>query len=602
MEIRKKKKLLKVLEFIFFVNIFYFISLISNGFLFFFELIDGRKNSDMDFMTLNVYTISLFISICLLKFSINYMRNKIKTLSIEDLEKNKIDNKNLEVIFLDFVSLEQESKNNLSEKDHIFLMNYVKEKNKDLLNIEYHNFLSENLIFITKEMEDKEWIFKIKSFKDEYLLNSEDLSGYAQMIGNQVLEAKLKPIIELVVKYNMLEYYANIEKNFPNLYKQLVVKLSFSELLNKLEVLDEKTKKYFYIKNNYNLKYPMEEIHWMQKYVNIYQKEIMQNFKQITLRLQDKDWFLKVKIKNEYKILKSDNIIWYSNIASPIEIKEKFKHVLEELKIRERITYKNLINKLFSDNEQDIRLYSSNIYNYKKHTNFLNSNIFNFKKENKEEIENINNIEVKNINLKNRFINNILDYLKPFIFINLLSLYIIYISNLNLKISDSLLLIGTIIFITIIIYTIFLVKLIKNIDKIFKIEYSKNDLLENIDIIEKDKNKLYSIYLIKKTYWLKKYFKKDEDFFLENVIKITNKIQQKDWLLRVKANPRKIIMMNDLEWYSNVVSKHKLYDYLLDTIVDIVEDQEYKYYQKLESVFSDIMHDKILEEVRSIKK
>lgn len=142
----------------------------------------------------------------------------------------------------------------------------------------------------------------------------------------------------------------------------------------------------------------------------------------------------------------------------------------------------------------------------------------------------------------------------------------------------------------------------KNVDKIFKIEYSKKDLLENIDIIEKDKNKLYSIYSIKKTYWLKKYFKKDEDFFLENVIKITNKIQQKDWLLRVKANPRKIIMMNDLEWYSNVVSKHKLYDYLLDTIVDIVEDQEYKYYQKLESVFSDIMHEKILEEVRSIKK
>lgn len=314
------------------------------------------------------------------------------------------------------------------------------------------------------------------------------------------------------------------------------------------------------------------------------------------------DWFLKVKIKNEYKILKSDNIVWYSNVSSPIEIKEKFKHVLEELKIRERIKYKMIMNNLFSDKEHDISLYNSNIYNYKKNANFLNSNIVNFEKEKENDIENINNIKEKSINLKNRFINNILDYLKPFIFINLLSLYIIYISNLNLKISDSLLLIGTIIFITIIVYTIFLVKLIKNIDKIFKIEYSKNDFVENIDIIEKDKNKLYSIYLIKKTYWLKKYFKKDEDFFLENLIVITNKIEQKDWLLRVKANPKKIIMMNDLEWYSNVVSKHKLYDYLLDTIVDIVDSQDYKYYQKLESVFSDIMHDKILEEVRSIKK
>ncbi len=545
------------------------------------------------------YFLYLFFSFRLFDFFQHYFVYHSPNFSLLMLKKEK-DFDKFKPIFLDFQTLELESKS-LSQNDQVTLMTYIKNNNKDINNTEYNYFLSNNLIFITQLMEDKEWIFKIKSFNEETLLMSEDLSGYAQIVGKNILEEKLLPTINLIIKYNRLEYYFNIEKIFPDLYKKMVVNITFEELLKKIEIHDKKEKRYFYLKNNYAFKTESIEVHWMQKYINTYQKEIMNNFKEITLRLKDKDWLLKTKFENEYKILKNDNIYWYSNIASPIDIKEKFKNVLSQLETRDKFIYKKIMNILFDKQEDDLRNYNSNLFKAKYLNNFLNSKLFDFKSTTDDIVKQEEIIEQKepNVKIKNRIENNIIDHIKPFLYILLTTTFLNFIVMLNLKYKLPIIISISIITI---LYMCIITLFMKNIDRILKIEYEEKYFLENIDIIEKDKVLIHNLYSTRKKFWLKKYFKRNQDFFLKNCKTITNKIKEKNWLLLVNADHRKIIQMEDLEWYSNVVSKHQLYDYLLDTIVDIVENQEYEYYEKLESVFSDIMHDKILQEVRTKSK
>ncbi len=203
--------------------------------------------------------------------------------------------------------------------------------------------------------------------------------------------------------------------------------------------------------------------------------------------------------------------------------------------------------------------------------------------------------------------------LKTFVLFSILFLIIISIISiiyLNTKIFyegiDYYLILLSIILKIVSFTAIFNIKNIsKKIDRIFinkenKIKHELESLDDfNLEEIFENLKTFYTLKDIKVL--IVKHIQKNELLLIENLKYICEKTNYYEWLFIIEIkNKKKLLLSEDMEWYSKQVSQTKLYQYFKEDIENIIKNKEKEYYHVIKNLFSNYLEESLLIEIENL--
>ncbi len=116
--------------------------------------------------------------------------------------------------------------------------------------------------------------------------------------------------------------------------------------------------------------------------------------------------------------------------------------------------------------------------------------------------------------------------------------------------------------------------------------FEVNEILDNIQQFTKIYNGKFII---------RQHFNNNEDLFIDNLKDICLKTNYFEWIfiLDIKSK-KKLLLSDDLEWYSKHVSITKLYDFFKEEIEKIIHNNEIEHYFLIYNLFQDFLEPETL--------
>lgn len=126
----------------------------------------------------------------------------------------------------------------------------------------------------------------------------------------------------------------------------------------------------------------------------------------------------------------------------------------------------------------------------------------------------------------------------------------------------------------------------------FKKYFNKEEVINNISLFNQNNlnNELLS------------FFRNNSDVIHGNLISITKKLDNKDWILSINLDTKnkKVLLLNkDLDWYSRQVSTRELYIYLEKEINECIDNNQSEYYTSINNIFFDFITEEKLQKMKN---
>lgn len=93
-------------------------------------------------------------------------------------------------------------------------------------------------------------------------------------------------------------------------------------------------------------------------------------------------------------------------------------------------------------------------------------------------------------------------------------------------------------------------------------------------------------------------YNKLEDDCASNIKYLTNNMEDKYWLLKIKGNKKPLLLSKDILWYSYMVSLNELYEYFEPTINEIIKNEEFDYYENIYLLFEKKLKEEDLNKIK----
>ena len=98
-----------------------------------------------------------------------------------------------------------------------------------------------------------------------------------------------------------------------------------------------------------------------------------------------------------------------------------------------------------------------------------------------------------------------------------------------------------------------------------------------------------------------KHIQKNELLLIENLKYIWEKTNYYEWLFIIEIkNKKKLLLSEDMEWYSKQVSQTKLYQYFKEDIENIIKNKEKEYYHVIKNLFSNYLEESLWIEIENL--
>lgn len=97
---------------------------------------------------------------------------------------------------------------------------------------------------------------------------------------------------------------------------------------------------------------------------------------------------------------------------------------------------------------------------------------------------------------------------------------------------------------------------------------------------------------------LNKLYNKLEDEFASNIKYLTNNMEDKYWLLKIKGNKKPLLLSKDILWYADMVSLNELFEYFKPTINEIIKNEEFDYYENIYLLFEKKLKEEDLNKIK----